>query len=105
MTSEKTTTAKSSNASTILVPVFVPAVLVIVLMVVGTMSNPERAGALFADILAYITTTFGWFYMLAVAIFLVFIVSVAFSSWGDICTSYTYPQVSCRGIWLSMMMT
>ncbi len=48
------------------------------------MSNPERAGALFADMLAYVTTTFGWFYMLCVAIFLVFIVSVAFSSWGNI---------------------
>lgn len=84
MTSEKTTTDKSSKVSTILLPVFVPSVLVIVLMVVGTMSNPERAGLLFADILAYITTTFGWFYMLVVAIFLVFIVSVAFSSWGNI---------------------
>lgn len=84
MTSEKTTTDKSSKVSTILLPVFVPAVLVIVLMVIGTMSNPERAGLLFADILAYITTTFGWFYMLVVAIFLVFIVSVAFSSWGNI---------------------
>ncbi len=84
MTSDKTTTDKSSKASTILLPVFVPAVLVIVLMVIGTMSNPERAGALFADVLAYITTTFGWFYMLCVAIFLVFIVSVAFSSWGNI---------------------
>lgn len=84
MTSDKTTTDKSSKVSTILLPVFVPAVLVIVLMVIGTMSNPERAGLLFADILAYITTTFGWFYMLVVAIFLVFIVSVAFSSWGNI---------------------
>ena len=84
MTSDKTTTDKSSKVSTILLPVFIPAVLVIVLMVIGTMSNPERAGALFADILAYITTTFGWFYMLVVAIFLVFIVSVAFSSWGNI---------------------
>ncbi|HHX35061.1 MAG TPA: BCCT family transporter, partial [Gammaproteobacteria bacterium] len=84
MTSEKTTADKSSRFSTVLVPVFVPAVIVIALMVVGTMSNPERAGAVFADILAYVTTTFGWFYMLAVAIFLVFIVSVAFSSWGNI---------------------
>ena len=84
MTSEKTTTDKSSKVSTILLPVFVPSVLVIALMVIGTMSNPERAGLLFADILAYITTTFGWFYMLVVAIFLVFIVSVAFSSWGNI---------------------
>ena len=84
MTSDKTTTDKSSKVSTILLPVFVPSVLVIALMVIGTMSNPERAGALFADVLAYITTTFGWFYMLAVAIFLVFVVSVAFSSWGNI---------------------
>ncbi len=84
MTSDKTTTDKSSKVSTILLPVFVPSVLVIALMVIGTMSNPERAGALFADVLAYITTTFGWFYMLAVAIFLLFIVSVACSSWGNI---------------------
>jgi len=69
MTSDKTTADKSSKVSTILLPVFVPSVLVIVLMVVGTMSNPERAGAFFADVLAYITTTFGWFYMLSVAIF------------------------------------
>jgi len=84
MTSEQTTTDKSSKVSTILLPVFVPSVLVIALMVIGTMSSPERAGALFADMLSYVTTTFGWFYMLAVAIFLVFIVSVAFSSWGNI---------------------
>ncbi|HZJ92417.1 MAG TPA: BCCT family transporter [Thiopseudomonas sp.] len=84
MTSDKTTTDKSSRLSTVLVPVFVPSVIVIALMVIGTMSNPEKAGLLFADILAYVTTTFGWFYMLCVAIFLVFIVSVAFSSWGNI---------------------
>lgn len=84
MTSDKTTTDKSSRTSTVLMPVFIPAVLVIALMVIGTMSNPDRAGALFSDVLAYVTTTFGWFYMLAVAIFLVFIVSVAFSSWGNI---------------------
>lgn len=84
MTSDKTTTDKSSKVSTVLIPVFIPAVVVITLMVIGTMSNPERAGALFADTLAYVTATFGWFYMLAVAIFLVFIVSVAFTSWGNI---------------------
>ena len=65
-------------------PVFIPAVLVIVLMVIGTMSNPDAAGKLFAEILTYMTNTFGWFYMLAVAIFLVFVVAVAFSSWGNI---------------------
>src|SRR5690554_4271779 len=104
MTSDKTTTDKSSKVSTILLPVFVPAVLVIALMVIGTMSNPERAGLLFADILAYITTTFGWFYMLVVAIFLVFIVSVAFSSWGNIKLGpdHAQPQYSFPA-WFAML--
>ncbi|HET8817806.1 MAG TPA: BCCT family transporter, partial [Pseudidiomarina sp.] len=70
--------------SAILVPVFVPAVVVIALFVIGTLSNPERAGELFSDVLAWITADFGWFYMLAVAIFLVFIVIIALSKWGRI---------------------
>lgn len=75
-------TTQRIKGSTLLVPVFVPAVLVIGLMVIGTISNPSLAGELFSSTLAYITETFGWFYMLAVAIFLVFIVVVAFSQWG-----------------------
>lgn len=70
--------------STILIPVFLPAVIVIALMVIGTMSNPTLAGEVFSATLAYVTETFGWFYMLAVAIFLVFVVSLAFTSWGNI---------------------
>lgn len=70
--------------STILIPVFIPAVIVILLLVIGTVSNPELAGEVFAATLAYVTETFGWFYMLAVAIFLLFVVSLAFTSWGNI---------------------
>lgn len=70
--------------STVLVPVFIPSVVVIFLMIVGTLSNPELAGQVFSQTLSYITVSFGWFYMLAVAIFLVFIVSIAFTSWGNI---------------------
>lgn len=70
--------------STVLIPVFIPAVVVIVLLVVGTISNPERAGDFFSQLLSEVTTNFGWFYMLAVAIFLVFIVVVAVSKWGEI---------------------
>ncbi|HAF54837.1 MAG TPA: choline transporter, partial [Thauera sp.] len=65
---------KNKPASTILVPVFAPAVIVTFLLVVGTISNPALAGELFSSTLAWITRTFGWFYMLAVATFLVFIV-------------------------------
>jgi len=79
MSAEK---AKWHNA--ILVPVFLPAVIVITLLVIGTLSAPEKAGELFNWALAGITDNFGWFYMLAVALFLVFIIGVAISRWGRI---------------------
>lgn len=72
------------QSSTILLPVFIPAVAIILLLVIGTISDPELAGEAFSSTLAWITQTFGWFYMLSVAIFLVFIVSVAASGWGNI---------------------
>ncbi len=98
------TEEKSGPGSTILVPVFIPAVVVIVLLVVGTISNPELAGNAFAATLAYITDTFGWFYMLAVAFFLVFIVGVAFSSWGHIKLGpdHAEPQYSFPA-WFAML--
>ncbi|MBR9869728.1 MAG: BCCT family transporter [Gammaproteobacteria bacterium] len=75
---------KKAMRSTILVPVFIPAVVVALLLVIGTISNPEMAGEAFSATLSWITETFGWFYMLSVAIFLVFIVSVGASKWGNI---------------------
>lgn len=74
----------TKRKSTVLIPVFIPAVIVIALLVIGTISNPERAGVFFSELLSDVTTNFGWFYMLAVAIFLVFIVTVAVSKWGEI---------------------
>lgn len=76
--------SSSRFQSTLLLPVFIPAVIVITLFVVGTMSNPTLAGELFSSTLAYITQSFGWFYMLAVALFLIFIISIAISRWGNI---------------------
>ncbi|PKH81586.1 BCCT family transporter [Psychrobacter sp. 4Bb] len=70
--------------STILLPVFVPAAIIMLLLVIGTAINPEAAGALFSDVLSFTTETFGWFYMLAVALFLMFIIVLAFSSYGSI---------------------
>lgn len=77
-------TSKKSLSPTILMPVFTPAVIIIVLMVIGTMSNPDLAGELFSSALAYLTTNFGWFYMLSVAFFLIFLVSITFTKWGSI---------------------
>ncbi|WP_379544094.1 BCCT family transporter [Psychrobacter sp. R86515] len=70
--------------STILLPVFVPAAIIMLLLVIGTAINPEAAGALFSNVLSFTTETFGWFYMLAVALFLMFIIVLAFSSYGSI---------------------
>ncbi|WP_459782960.1 BCCT family transporter, partial [Photobacterium sp. R1] len=67
-----------------LIPVFIPAVAVILLMVIGTISNPTLAGKVFSETLSYVTQSFGWFYMLSVAIFLFFIVTVALTKWGEI---------------------
>lgn len=39
--------------STILLPVFIPAAVVMILLVIGTSINPEAAGALFSDVLNY----------------------------------------------------
>ncbi len=74
----------ASWKSTILIPVFIPAVILILLLVVWTVISPDQAGSVFSGALAYLTRNFGWFYMLSVAVFLVFIVLVALSKWGDI---------------------
>src|SRR5690554_6538286 len=96
--------AEHTPRSTILIPVFIPAVVVILLLVVGTISNPELAGELFASTLSYITRTFGWFYMLSVAIFLVFIVLVSLSKWGSIKLGpeHAEPQYSFVS-WFAML--
>lgn len=94
----------SKPGSTILIPVFAPAVIVTLLLVIGTVSKPELAGELFASTLAWITETFGWFYMLSVAIFLVFIVAIGFSRWGSIKLGpdHATPQYSFPA-WFAML--
>lgn len=82
--SETLSISQKLARSSILVPVFIPAVVVIALLVIGTIANPDAAGNLFNQALTYTTDTFGWFYMLSVAIFLMFIVALAFSSYGNI---------------------
>ena len=90
--------------TTILLPVFIPSFFFILLLVIGTATQPELAGELFSSVLSYITTTFGWFYMLSVAIFLVFIVIVALSKWGHIKLGpdHSEPQYSFPA-WFAML--
>jgi len=88
----------------ILFPVFIPAVVVTLLLVIGTISNPDLAGEVFSSTLAFITTNFGWFYMLSVAFFLVFIVGIAMTPWGSIKLGpdHAEPQYSFPA-WFAML--
>ncbi len=94
---------KKAN-STILIPVFIPAVIVILLLVIGAVSNPKGMGEVFSVTLTYITNDFGWFYMLAVALFLIFIVSIALSPWGQIKLGpdHSEPEYSFSS-WFAML--
>ncbi|MAL34811.1 MAG: choline transporter, partial [Pseudomonas sp.] len=95
---------KKLPRSIILFPVFIPAVVVTLLLVVGTISNPDLAGEVFSSTLAFITTNFGWFYMLSVAFFLVFIVGIAMTPWGNIKLGpdHAEPQYSFPA-WFAML--
>ncbi|MFC3607733.1 BCCT family transporter [Stutzerimonas tarimensis] len=88
----------------ILFPVFIPAVVVTLLLVIGTISNPEMAGEAFSATLAFITQSFGWFYMLSVAFFLVFVVGIALTKWGNIKLGpdHAEPQYSFPA-WFAML--
>ena len=96
--------ARKLPKAIILFPVFIPAVIVTLLLVIGTISNPELAGEVFSSTLAFITTNFGWFYMLSVAFFLVFIVGIAMTPWGSIKLGpdHAEPQYSFPA-WFAML--
>ncbi|KIZ36366.1 BCCT family transporter [Stutzerimonas stutzeri] len=96
--------AKKMPKAIILFPVFIPAVIVTLLLVIGTISNPELAGEVFSSTLAFITANFGWFYMLSVAFFLVFIVGIAMTPWGNIKLGpdHAEPQYSFPA-WFAML--
>lgn len=90
--------------STILLPVFLPTVIVALLLIVGTIADPAYAGKMFKSVLTWITVTFGWFYMLVVAILLVFIILIASSRYGNIRLGpeHAEPQYSFLA-WFSML--
>ena len=93
-----------TSKSTILLPVFLPAAIVMILLVVGTAMNPEAAGELFSTVLTFTTDTFGWFYMLAVAIFLLFIIVLAFSSYGNIKLGPDHAEAEYKFLeWFAML--
>src|SRR5690606_37528222 len=92
------------HRAVLLFPRFIPAAVATLPLGIGTISNPERAGELFSDTLAFITRSFGWCYMLAVAFFLVFIVGIALTKCGNIKLGpdHAEPQYSFPA-WFAML--
>ena len=65
-------------------PVFAGAAGLILVFVVFSAGWPDVANALFSSVQNWITETFGWFYMLAVATFVIFCLGLAASEYGRI---------------------
>lgn len=65
-------------------PVFFGSAILIFLVVLFTITMPDTAKDTFSSVQSWLTGNFGWFYMLSVAVFLVFSLGLAFSSYGEI---------------------
>lgn len=68
--------------SHILAPVFVPTALVVLLLVSLSFLAPDASETMFNGAKAWVSEEAGWFTVLAVAGFLVFVLGVAFSGFG-----------------------
>ncbi|EPC01101.1 choline transporter BetT [Litchfieldella anticariensis FP35 = DSM 16096] len=64
--------------------VFHGSVAGILVFLVITMTFTEQAGAFFDAALAWVSETFGWYYMLAVVAYLVFVIAIGMSRFGSI---------------------
>ena len=64
--------------------VFFGSAALILLLVIFSASVPKTAGLMFASLQSWIVNTFGWFYLLSVATFLLFSAALAISSYGAI---------------------
>jgi choline/glycine/proline betaine transport protein len=65
-------------------PVFIASVILVVLFLGFTVAAPQAAETLFKSVQAWVVHSAGWFYVLAVAGFLVFVVVLALSDYGRI---------------------
>ena len=65
-------------------PVFFTSSIFIIISIALTLIFKEEAESYFNDIQNFISNTVGWFFVLCVNIFLIFVVYLAISKYGDI---------------------
>ena len=85
-------------------PVFYPSAGLIVLFVLFTILMPERAGVWFGNLQSWIIDTFGWFYLLAIGVYLLVTLTLAFSRYGQIKLGpdHSQPEYSSMS-WFAML--
>ena len=81
---EKSATQDKKFTDTMNVPVFFISAALILGICLFAVSDPADTATIFSDVQNFIVTDFGWLYILAVAIFVVFMVGLALSRYGDI---------------------
>jgi choline/glycine/proline betaine transport protein len=98
------TSEKPSLLSTLNPPVFFGAAILIFAVVILGAVFPAQTEAVFGAAHAWIIETFGWFYMFSVAVFVVFAIAIALSSYGTIRLGPddSKPDFS-YGSWMAML--
>ena len=76
--------ASERTVSTVNPPVFYPSAVLILALVLFAVMAPDTAQQVFGQAQAWITVNASWFYILAVALFLLAVVFMAVSRYGDI---------------------
>ncbi|AAZ18581.1 choline/carnitine/betaine transporter, BCCT family [Psychrobacter arcticus 273-4] len=77
--SEDTTQTMSLNKT-----VFIGSAVISILLIIWTIVFPTYSGALLGAGMAWVSESFGWYYMLVVAAYSIFALFVGFSKYGDI---------------------
>lgn len=85
-------------------PVFFGSAAIAIALVLYTVALPDQAKAFFAEIQSWIVGSAGWFYILAVALFLIFVVLISISDYGRIKLGpdHSEPDYS-YGSWFAML--
>lgn len=78
---QNTTTRKKAEINA---PVFFGSAILTLAFVIFSASFSELAASVFNDVQSWIVASFGWFYLLAVGVFLIFSLGLAISSFGNI---------------------
>ncbi len=85
-------------------PVFFSSAAAIFLLVAFTLGFPDQAASFFAALQSWVVSDAGWFYILSVALFLIFVLVVALSDFGTIKLGpdHSEPDYS-YGSWFAML--